>query len=247
MIIALIALVAVLGVVLAACNESTVEDPAGSIPQDVRNDVTLAFMILMLIAGIALIVVVMMQKGTNDNVGVISGASDTYYGRNKEKGRESVLKKVTPEKGHLRTLRIHPHLFHHLLRGRCRGCHGLNKGTESDGSRNGSRFYLPCGNDADPSRNNSFRCFSAAEACQYVYYCLHRVAARQSSRHIASVQVPASKPAAPFPANRARASPYLKIFGDAPALRRFVGTPERNHPKISCSEVRAVPRLPIFG
>lgn len=95
MIIALIALVAVLGVVLAACNESTVEDPAGSIPQDVRNDVTLAFMILMLIAGIALIVVVMMQKGTNDNVGVISGASDTYYGRNKEKGRESVLKKVT--------------------------------------------------------------------------------------------------------------------------------------------------------
>lgn len=95
MIIALIALVAVLGVVLAACNESTVEDPAGPIAQDVRNDVTLAFMILMLIAGIALIVVVMMQKGTNDNVGVISGASDTYYGRNKEKGRESVLKKVT--------------------------------------------------------------------------------------------------------------------------------------------------------
>ena len=49
----------------------------------------------MLIAGIALIVVVMMQKGTNDNVGVISGASDTYYGRNKEKGKEGVLKKVT--------------------------------------------------------------------------------------------------------------------------------------------------------
>ena len=23
--------------------------------------------------------------------------------------------------------------------------------------------------------------------------------------------------------------------------------PEQNHPKISCSEVRAVPRLPIFG
>ena len=36
-----------------------------------------------------------MQKGTNDNVGVISGASDTYYGRNKEKGREGLLKKIT--------------------------------------------------------------------------------------------------------------------------------------------------------
>lgn len=96
MIIALVVLVAVLGVMFAACNESTTSnDPAGSIDYNVRQDVSLAFMILMLIAGIALIVVVMMQKGTNDNVGVISGASDTYYGRNKEKGKESVLKKVT--------------------------------------------------------------------------------------------------------------------------------------------------------
>ena len=96
MLIALIALVAVLGVVLAACNESTTSDqPSGSINYEVRQNVSLAFMILMLIAGIALIVVVMMQKGTNDNVGVISGASDTYYGRNKEKGKEGVLKKVT--------------------------------------------------------------------------------------------------------------------------------------------------------
>ena len=91
MLIALIALVAVLGVVLAACNESTTSDPAGSIDYEVRQNVTLAFMIMMLVAGIALIVVVMMQKGTNDNVGVITGASDTYYGRNKEKGKESVL------------------------------------------------------------------------------------------------------------------------------------------------------------
>ena len=92
MLIALIALVAVLGVVLAACNESTTSDPAGSIDYEVRQNVTLAFMIMMLVA---LIVVVMMQKGTNDNVGVITGASDTYYGRNKEKGKESILKKVT--------------------------------------------------------------------------------------------------------------------------------------------------------
>ena len=95
MIALVVALVACLCVMLAACNESTTSDPAGSIPQQTRENVLIAFMILMLIAGIALIVVVMMQKGTNDNVGVISGASDTYYGRNKEKGKEGVLKKVT--------------------------------------------------------------------------------------------------------------------------------------------------------
>ena len=97
LIIALVVLIAILGVVLAACNEneSSVEQTGGRIDPEVRQDVTLAFLILMLVAGIALIVVVMMQKGTNDNVGVISGASDTYYGRNKEKGKESVLKKIT--------------------------------------------------------------------------------------------------------------------------------------------------------
>ncbi len=90
-----VVLVAWLGVMLAACDSSTTSDPAGSIPQQTRENVLIAFMILMLVASIGMIVVVMMQKGTNDNVGVISGASDTYYGRNKEKGKEGVLKKVT--------------------------------------------------------------------------------------------------------------------------------------------------------
>ena len=36
-----------------------------------------------------------MQKGTNDNVGVITGVSDTYYGKNKEKTKAGILKKVT--------------------------------------------------------------------------------------------------------------------------------------------------------
>lgn len=90
-----VVLVACLGVMLAACDSSTTSDPAGSIPQQTRENVLIAFMILMLVASIGMIVVVMMQKGTNDNVGVISGASDTYYGRNKGKGKEGVLKKVT--------------------------------------------------------------------------------------------------------------------------------------------------------
>lgn len=74
---------------------ATTEGPGGSIPQATREAVLMAFIILMLVAAIAMIVVVLMQKGTNDNVGVISGASDTYYGRNKEKGKEGVLKKIT--------------------------------------------------------------------------------------------------------------------------------------------------------
>ncbi len=61
----------------------------------VRRGVLIAFGVLMTIAAVAIIVVIMMQKGTNDNVGVISGASDTFYGKNKEKNKEGVLKKIT--------------------------------------------------------------------------------------------------------------------------------------------------------
>lgn len=67
----------------------------GAIAYDVRVQVKLAFGILMVIASIAIIVVIMMQKGTNDNVGVISGSSETYYGKNKERNKESILKKIT--------------------------------------------------------------------------------------------------------------------------------------------------------
>lgn len=80
--------------VLAAA-DPFIGTPGGSIPQDVRQAVTMAFMILMMIASIAMIVIVLMQKGTQDNVGVITGASDTYYGKNKAKGKEGILKKIT--------------------------------------------------------------------------------------------------------------------------------------------------------
>lgn len=66
-----------------------------AIPYEVRQNVFMAFGILMAIASVAIIVVIMMQKGTNDNVGVISGASDTFYGKNKERNREGILKKIT--------------------------------------------------------------------------------------------------------------------------------------------------------
>ena len=55
----------------------------------------MAFMILMMISAIAMIVIVMMQKGTNESVGAITGVSDTYFGKNKERSKESILKIVT--------------------------------------------------------------------------------------------------------------------------------------------------------
>lgn len=70
-------------------------NPAGSIPANVREAVVIAFVVMMVVAAIAIIVIVMMQKGTNDNVGVIAGASDTYYGKHKEKSKEGLLKKIT--------------------------------------------------------------------------------------------------------------------------------------------------------
>ena len=80
---------------LLAAADNITGTPGGSIPAEVRDAVCMAFMILMMITAIAMIVVVLMQKGTNDNIGVITGVSDTYYGKNKEKTKAGVLKKVT--------------------------------------------------------------------------------------------------------------------------------------------------------
>ncbi len=68
---------------------------ANGIAWEIRQGVLIAFSVLMIVACIAIITVIMMQKGTNDNIGVVGGASDTFYGKNKEKTKEGVLKKVT--------------------------------------------------------------------------------------------------------------------------------------------------------
>ena len=78
-----------------ATEDPTASNPGGSIDQATRDAVMIAFSVLIVVAAIAMIVIVMMQKGTNDNVGVIAGASDTYYGKHKEKGKEGVKKKIT--------------------------------------------------------------------------------------------------------------------------------------------------------
>ncbi len=67
------------------------------IKYETRQAVLLAFAIIMVVASIAIIVVIMMQKGSADNVSAVTGASqqDSFYGKNKAKDKEGILKKVT--------------------------------------------------------------------------------------------------------------------------------------------------------
>ncbi|MFP3154358.1 preprotein translocase subunit SecG [Lachnospiraceae bacterium ZAX-1] len=52
---------------------------------------TVAFIIISL----ALIVIVLMQEGKSAGLGAISGAADTYWGKNKGRSMEGMLVKLT--------------------------------------------------------------------------------------------------------------------------------------------------------
>ncbi|MDE5990364.1 MAG: preprotein translocase subunit SecG [Clostridia bacterium] len=65
-------------------------------PYQVYNWLRPLLMMLMLLSGIATIVIIMMQKPQNDNIGVIGGQeSDSYSKKNKSRSKESILKKLT--------------------------------------------------------------------------------------------------------------------------------------------------------
>ena len=51
--------------------------------------------VLFIIAGIAITVVVLMQEGKAQGLGAISGAADTYWGKNKGRSMEGMLVKAT--------------------------------------------------------------------------------------------------------------------------------------------------------
>jgi len=51
--------------------------------------------ILMVLLSVATIVVVMMQKGTSNNIGAIGGDSETYMGKNKGHNKERSMKILT--------------------------------------------------------------------------------------------------------------------------------------------------------
>ena len=69
---------------------------AALIPAEVTNWLRTTIQIIMTLVSVAAIVIVLMQKGTNDNIGVIGGQeTETYAGKNKAKSKESILKKLT--------------------------------------------------------------------------------------------------------------------------------------------------------
>ncbi len=65
------------------------------IPYGVRQIIEYVLLILMCLLSIAMIIIVLKQDGETDDLGAISGKSETYYSQNKAKSREGSFKKVT--------------------------------------------------------------------------------------------------------------------------------------------------------
>ncbi len=57
--------------------------------------VSLVFIILMFAAALAAIVLVMLQPGNSNGIDALGGSSETFYGKNKGKSTESLLKRWT--------------------------------------------------------------------------------------------------------------------------------------------------------
>lgn len=51
--------------------------------------------VIFIIISIALTVIVLMQEGKSAGLGAISGAADTYWGKNKGRSMEGILVKIT--------------------------------------------------------------------------------------------------------------------------------------------------------
>ena len=63
---------------------------------EARKIVSGVLTILMALIAIAIIVVVLMQEGETGGVSAISGGNnDTFYGKNKGRSKEQILKRVT--------------------------------------------------------------------------------------------------------------------------------------------------------
>lgn len=63
---------------------------------DVYAGFSIAFMILMVLASIAMIIIVLMQRGnSNNNMSAITGGSDTFFGKNKSRSIDGKFKLAT--------------------------------------------------------------------------------------------------------------------------------------------------------
>ena len=52
----------------------------------------IALMVIMALLAIAMIVIVMMQSGNQGNLGAITGAAETFFGKNKAKTMDAKFK-----------------------------------------------------------------------------------------------------------------------------------------------------------
>jgi len=57
--------------------------------------VSTALTVIFIIVCIILTVVVLLQEGKSAGLGVVSGSSDTYWGKNKGRSMEGTLEKIT--------------------------------------------------------------------------------------------------------------------------------------------------------
>lgn len=63
---------------------------------DVYFGFCIAFMVLLVLASIAMIAIVLMQRGTDNNgMSAITGGSDTFFGRNKARSIDGKFKLAT--------------------------------------------------------------------------------------------------------------------------------------------------------
>ena len=53
------------------------------------------FRILLILVCIVMTIIILMQEGKDAGLGAISGAADTYWGKNKGRSMEGALEKIT--------------------------------------------------------------------------------------------------------------------------------------------------------
>ena len=59
------------------------------------NGFSIAFMVLMVVFSVAMIIIVALQEGNNSNLGAVSGAAESFFGKNKAKSLDAKFKRWT--------------------------------------------------------------------------------------------------------------------------------------------------------
>ena len=63
--------------------------------ESLHGILSITLIILMFVAALAAIILVMLQPGNSQGIDALSGSSETFYGKNKGKSTESILKRLT--------------------------------------------------------------------------------------------------------------------------------------------------------